>query len=235
MNSRDTEKGAVQADKKYKIIISEKGPYLVYGAPLLSQKFIVPKGHRKEMEYINGKRYMIDKEPTALCRCGSSSNKPYCDGTHMRVEWDYLLTADTEPILSEAIIYNGSGIAITDNERYCAFARFCDADGGVWNMLESAEGKENNEKVIDITNKCPGDRLKAWDTETDSSIETSYSAEIIALEDQELQVIGPLWVRGGITLDTSNGTRYELRNKMTLCRCGRSSNKPYCDGTHAQK
>jgi CDGSH-type Zn-finger protein len=30
----------------------------------------------------NGRPYLIDKRPVALCRCGQSSRKPFCDGTH---------------------------------------------------------------------------------------------------------------------------------------------------------
>ncbi|MFR7812811.1 MAG: CDGSH iron-sulfur domain-containing protein [Butyricimonas faecihominis] len=41
-----------------------------------------------------------------------------------------------------------------------------------------------------------------------------------------------LFVRGGIPIDDTEGVRYELRNRVTLCRCGASSNKPFCDGTH---
>jgi CDGSH-type Zn-finger protein len=40
-------------------------------------------------------------------------------------------------------------------------------------------------------------------------------------------------VRGGIAVVSADGEQYEVRNRMTLCRCGASSNKPFCDGTHA--
>ena len=45
-------------------------------------------------------------------------------------------------------------------------------------------------------------------------------------------VSGPLFVRGGIKVLDSRGEPYEIRNRVTLCRCGRSSNKPLCDGSH---
>jgi CDGSH-type Zn-finger protein len=32
--------------------------------------------------------------------------------------------------------------------------------------------------------------------------------------------------------DGADGFRYEVRNRMTLCRCGASRNKPFCDATH---
>jgi CDGSH-type Zn-finger protein len=30
----------------------------------------------------------------------------------------------------------------------------------------------------------------------------------------------------------ADGTPYEVRNRVTLCRCGNSRNKPFCDGSH---
>jgi len=42
-----------------------------------------------------------------------------------------------------------------------------------------------------------------------------------------------LWVRGGIPVTSANGFHYEVRNRVTLCRCGTSKNKPFCDGSHA--
>ena len=34
----------------------------------------------------------------------------------------------------------------------------------------------------------------------------------------------------GVTV--ADGERYEVRNRVTLCRCGASANKPFCDGAH---
>jgi D-arabinose 1-dehydrogenase-like Zn-dependent alcohol dehydrogenase len=56
---------------------------------------------------------------------------------------------------------------------------------------------------------------------------------VISGEIPALGCSGPLWVRGGITVESGDGTRYETRNRVTLCRCGASSNKPFCDGSHA--
>ena len=41
-----------------------------------------------------------------------------------------------------------------------------------------------------------------------------------------------IWVKGGIRIEGADGRSYEIRNRVTLCRCGQSSNKPFCDGTH---
>jgi CDGSH-type Zn-finger protein len=42
---------------------------------------------------------------------------------------------------------------------------------------------------------------------------------------------GPLLVEGTITITKADGTT-DLKNKSSLCRCGHSANKPYCDGAH---
>jgi CDGSH-type Zn-finger protein len=53
------------------------------------------------------------------------------------------------------------------------------------------------------------------------------------IEDPEQQCSGPLWLQGGIPIVAADGFEYEVRNRVTLCRCGASKNKPFCDGTHA--
>ncbi len=43
---------------------------------------------------------------------------------------------------------------------------------------------------------------------------------------------GPLWVTGNIPVERSDGEPLETRNRVTLCSCGCSGNKPLCDGSH---
>jgi len=47
---------------------------------------------------------------------------------------------------------------------------------------------------------------------------------------------GPFRVEGPITLINSDGTEIDLTGKpaISLCRCGASTNKPFCDGTHSK-
>ena len=64
-------------------------------------------------------------------------------------------------------------------------------------------------------------------------IEPELPQSIGVVEDPALGCSGPLWVRGGITVESENGIPYESRNRVTLCRCGASSNMPFCNGSHA--
>ena len=48
------------------------------------------------------------------------------------------------------------------------------------------------------------------------------------------QIDGPLYVRGDITVETPTGEVMLKDTRMTLCRCGASKNKPFCDRTHEQ-
>ena len=52
------------------------------------------------------------------------------------------------------------------------------------------------------------------------------------MQDPHESVSGPISVRGGIVIESADGREYEVRNRVTLCRCGQSSNKPFCDGSH---
>ena len=54
----------------------------------------------------------------------------------------------------------------------------------------------------------------------------------ILIENPEAGTSGPIWVKGGIPIESADGTEYETRNRVTLCRCGQSKNKPFCDGAH---
>lgn len=45
---------------------------------------------------------------------------------------------------------------------------------------------------------------------------------------------GPLIVKGAVELKDSNGHSYPSESRMALCRCGASTTKPFCDGTHSK-
>lgn len=225
------EPGTTVAPEKYRIVIADGGPYLVYGQPPMVQQFIMPNGEGEIWYFKEGAHYSTKDEPTALCRCGYSKNKPYCDGSHEHADWDPALTASIRPLLEDAEQIDGPEITLTDNEKYCAFARFCDAKGRVWNLAEE-EGQEAAELTIREANHCPAGRLSAWKDDK-APVEPHFDPGLGLLEDPLLRISSALWVRGGIPVQRPDGFTYEIRNRVTLCRCGHSSNKPFCDGTHA--
>ncbi|MDD1704141.1 MAG: CDGSH iron-sulfur domain-containing protein [Methanoregula sp.] len=46
---------------------------------------------------------------------------------------------------------------------------------------------------------------------------------------------GPLWVCRSIPLVSADGKTSTIRNRPTLCRCGSSDNKPFCDRSNIQR
>jgi hypothetical protein len=121
---------------------------------------------------------------------------------------------------------------LTDAEPLCAFARFCDVAGQVWNLVEQA-GQDAATMTAQEAGLCPSGRLVAWDRETKAPLEPRLERSIGVVEDPAEGVAGPLWVRGGIPVVAADGEPYEVRNRVTLCRCGASKNKPFCDASHA--
>ena len=222
-----------KASSRYYIKITSDGPYLVYGLPSIDQEVIMPDEDGASWVYRRGKHFETKEEPVALCRCGASRNKPFCDGKHRTHRWDSRETASREPLLENAETYEGETMILSDNRKYCAFARFCDAKGQIWNLVESAETDEERRLVERESGHCPAGRLIVRDRETGQPYEPAFAPSIGIIEDPEIKVSGPIWVKGGIRIESSDGTGYEIRNRVTLCRCGVSENKPFCDGTHA--
>ncbi|MDE2436003.1 MAG: CDGSH iron-sulfur domain-containing protein [Sphingomonadales bacterium] len=223
--------GSTQSDPTVSIEVIKDGPYRVRGTPPLHLETIVPNAEGRSWDYQQGKAFAV-KDGTSLCRCGHSRNKPYCDGTHAKVAVDLTETASFEPMLNGAEEIDGPGHSLTDNEKYCAFARFCDNGERIWNEVQM-EGDEHSELAIYMAHHCPAGRLIIWDQESRAPVEEAEPAALSLIEDQALGCSGPLALRGGIRVQSANGQSYEIRNRQALCRCGASSNKPFCDGSHA--
>ena len=226
------EPGAPMFNKGYSIIIDTKGPYFVYGKPTLRQEFIVPNAEGEAWEYKPGITYKVDHEPMVLCRCGHSQTKPFCDGSHTQIDWDPTLSADRKPLLDNVEISEGEELQLLDNKTYCVHARFCMAKGTVWHLVEQSNRPEAQELTIRETFHCPSGRLKLRDNKKHEFLEPRLEPSLSLIEDPQKNCSGPIGVKGGIPMEDSECTPYEIRNRVTLCRCGNSHNKPYCDGSH---
>jgi CDGSH-type Zn-finger protein len=212
-----------------RIRITGEGPYLVSGGPVLTRRWATesPEGEPLEWDPVGvaGVDYATEPE-FALCRCGQSANKPFCDDTHVVAAFDPTLTADRAPGASRRTAQEAAGLILTDDGTLCADAGFCGTTlTNVWRMMEDPADPEVRGRIGRMAGHCPSGRL-VLRTAAGEPIEPEYSPSIATIKN------GPLWVRGGIPIQASDGFEFEVRNRVTLCRCGQSQNKPFCDGAH---
>ena len=219
--------------KKGKIIISKNGPYIVTGGVPLTVSEICNDDEGYCRTWREVKRYPL-QEKYALCRCGQSKNKPFCDGTHAKIQFDGSEAGDREPFDKAAEVIRGPALTLADNRHLCVHARFCMRAGGIWNLVEQSDDLEARETAIEEACNCPSGRLVIKDNESGNTIEPEFDESIVVIEYPPRGEHGPLWVRGGIPIESADGRQYEIRNRVTLCRCGRSKNKPFCDGSHIE-
>ena len=217
--------------EEMRITVTANGPYRVAGSVPLVRRTIVTDEEGFSVEWGEGEAFTTEAE-YQLCRCGGSKTAPFCDGACEDSDFDGTETASREPYLAQAEEQVGPNLILTDAEVMCSFARFCDYGGAVWNLVDEPD-EASKEVAIRDAKLCPSGRLVAWDKGTRAPFEEDYEPSIGVVQDPAQGVSGPLAVRGGIQVVATDGFAYEQRNRQTLCRCGRSSNKPFCDGTHA--
>ena len=213
------------------IYVRKNGTLRVNGGVPLSEQWIVTNEQGESIGYREGKRFLTPPS-YALCRCGQSRDKPFCDHTHEEIPFDGTETASREPYLDQAETFEGPTMLLTDAESLCALARFCDPGGGIWNLVGQTDEPEARRLVEHEAGHCPAGRLVAWERETRVPVEPTFEPSIGLIEDTARGVSGPVWVRGGIPIFAADGHPYEVRNQVALCRCGLSRNKPFCDGSH---
>jgi CDGSH-type Zn-finger protein len=220
------------ANHDQRIKITKNGPYLVSGGAPLLEQIIAHDADGMPHSWREGKRFPL-RERYALCRCGKSATMPFCDGSHRGAGFDGTETASRQPYLEEAKETAGPALTLTDAPSLCANAGFCDRAGGTWSLTEHSDDPKSRQIAIEEACDCPSGRLAAWDAEG-NAIEPEFEPSIALVEDPERRQSGPLWVRGGIVIEGADGREYEARNRVTLCRCGKSKNKPFCDGSHSR-
>ena len=199
-------------NKHPKVEVREDGPYIVSDVPNL-------KTSRGESARTS--RTMV------LCRCGKSGSKPHCDGTHTKIVFHTVKIEGRQP--DKVDNYVGSDITIHDNRGVCSHAGYCtDNLPSVFRMRTEPWIDPDGAPVIDIIRvieMCPSGAL-------------SYSLNNVKYDSLQreasinLSKDGPYHVAGGVQLEDYGGSRPQSREHYTLCRCGDSKNKPFCDGTH---
>ena len=222
---------ATSSNGGQRIVVTENGPYIVTGQVPLAVQVITPNKAGQSWDWVEGTVFPA-RATYKLCRCGQSGSAPYCDGSHT-AGFDGEETASRETVASQSEISEGPSVTLSTAEHLCAFARFCDPAGKIWALIERTDEPPVRGLVIWEAMHCPSGRLVLHDNATGEEMEEALPPSIGVVEDLVVGCSGPLWIRGGIAEESADGTQYERRNRMTLCRCGASANKPFCNGSHA--
>jgi len=205
-------------DSKPKIAFSPNGPYYLMHD---TQATPVPNVRRASGDACATVRGV------ALCRCGASKNKPFCDGMHGEIGFKGTNTAD--PAKDKRKAYKGKRITILDNRSICSHAAFCtDELKSVFRQHDDPwidpDGAEV-ERIVEIVRKCPSGALSYAIDGVEAP--PPERAPMITVTDN-----GPYAVTGGIELMGVKRGEGASTEHYTLCRCGASKNKPFCDGSH---
>ncbi|MDR0767949.1 MAG: CDGSH iron-sulfur domain-containing protein [Methanosarcinales archaeon] len=220
-----------------KIKITENGPYEVSPDIPLVQSIIVIDEQGTSLSWRTGKKYPEQAKPYHLCRCGRSENKPYCDGSHAKAAGPMAKKFDGTEVAAHdrdelnTRIYEGPELTLIDEENLCASLRFCDRAPRIWNAVQHSDKEGWKQIAIEESCDCASGRLTVIDKEG-NAYEPKLDQEIGLVQDTAAECRGPLWVKGGITVEGADGRQYKIRNRMTLCRCGESKNMPFCDASH---
>lgn len=212
-----------------RIKITPNGPYFVTGAIPIKEMIITQEKHHMALK--EG-RPLPQADEYALCRCGGSHNAPFCDGAHATNGFHGTETASRAPYRARINdVISGHTMNLLDDGR-CAFARFCHTErGDIWSISEQDSSTLNRAAAIRAAADCPAGRLVMTDKEG-NILEMESDPEILIVQDPQKNCSAGIFVKGPIVIEGADGEEYEVRNRVALCRCGRSGNKPFCDASH---
>jgi CDGSH-type Zn-finger protein len=176
----------------------------------------------------NSRGESIPVEPVvALCRCGGSANKPFCDGTHKKNGFSGAKLVEAGADRRDD--YRGRRITIHDNRAICAHAGHCtDGLGAVFKYGSEPWIDPDGaaiDAVIDTIRRCPSGALSYSLDEVEQQGPAGQPAITVTKD-------GPYAVVGGVGLTGQRWGQGASMEHYTLCRCGATKNKPFCDGSH---
>ena len=154
-----------KTSKKAHVVVSKNGPYLVTGSIRLSKQTIGTDAEGGSETWIESRR-LSSAGILCICRCGRSKTKPFSDGTHTKIGFDGKETASREPYQRQAKVQDGPEMQLLDAEALCAFARFCDPNGKVWNQVDQTQSPGVRATFIRQVGNCASGRLVARDRTT---------------------------------------------------------------------
>lgn len=176
----------------------------------------------------------LEKRPrVALCRCGHSAKKPYCDGSHAAV--GFTSDNDGPPKRNAAVTYtaelDGVPVTVSYTPVICSHAARCvDLGEGAFDPQQKPwadPGKTSVARLREVVAACPSGALRlAVGAGPVSHSNPPHDAEGIRIEKD-----GPYYVQN-VALEADFVGAEASTQKYALCRCGLSSIKPFCDGSH---
>jgi len=188
------------------------GPYLVKGVQTLASSRGEPIACQPVM---------------ALCRCGGSATKPFCDGTHKKNGFSGARLAQAAAPKRDE--YRGKNITIYDNRAICAHSARCSDDLAAVFKYGSEPWIDPDgagvEAIIETVRKCPSGALSYAIDGVEPSAQARAPAITVTKD-------GPYAVVGAVPLSGQAAAEIAAAECYTLCRCGGSKNKPFCDGAH---
>ncbi len=91
-----------------------------------------------------------------------------------------------------------------------------------WIQMENASTEQLKEQIM----ACPSGALSFEINNNKKETNMSEDIKVEVLEN------GPLLIHGSLEVKNSDGNLENKKRETAFCRCGASSNKPYCDGEH---
>ena len=219
-----------------RIVVNKNGAYVVEGDVPLVRKTQVVSEFGEPLTWKTDGVIPTDEGEYDLCRCGQSSDMPFCDSTHRRAGFDGTETADTGSTERRRYKFaGGTHIIVEKDSSLCMLSGYCGfSDTDLNHLVASTEDTKMRALVMTMVERCPAGSLTYRIEADEPEIEPDLPQQIAVTTEitSEGPITGPLWVTGGIPVLRSDGQPFETRNRVTLCNCGNSGNKPLCDGTH---
>jgi CDGSH-type Zn-finger protein len=218
-----------------KIIVLQDGPYVVQGNIPLVHKTQVVSEYGEPLTWKKDATFEIP-ETYLLCRCGHSHEMPFCDATHSEIDFEATDTADAQPTTTRQETYpGGTNIVVKFDAMLCMDSGFCGNRGSnIQQLVQATADTCVRAQVMAMVERCPSGALTYSVGEGELDIEPDYPQQVAVTTEitSAGPIPGPLWVTGEISIQRADGKPLETRNRVTLCNCGLSKNKPLCDGTH---